>query len=50
MGNSGKHNDYKFITTRYDKGYFKALDDLAEKEQEEHPLQKRIDDYMEEEI
>jgi len=31
-GTEEKHNDYKFITTRYDKGYFKALDDLTEKE------------------
>ena len=47
--NVSKTNDYKFITTKYDKGYFKALDDLTKKEQEEHPLQKRIDDFLEEE-
>ncbi len=47
-GNKSKYNDYKFITTKYDKGYFKALEDLAKKEQEEHPLQKKIDDFMEE--
>ena len=43
---TSKNNDYKFITTRYDKGYFKALEDIEKKEQEEHPLQKRIDDFL----
>lgn len=27
-GKESKYNDYKFITTKYDKGYFKALEDL----------------------
>lgn len=48
-GNKIKTNDYITIVTRFDKGYEKALQDLEKKEQQEHPLQKKIDDYLEEE-